>query len=266
MSNIIPNAESFVSGTGRTNLIIIHGLGGTPDDYRGFAGELINQKIKVICPRLTGHGIDLPALAAADVDDWLTDIDQTVKSVPAGSPIVLMGVSFGGALALGYAADHPEINGLILLNPALNYKIGGLFQDLGLKIWRLFSSYFPKPGLSVEDKLSYARSGSMTAWPIRTIIETKRFIKHRVLTNLSKVRQPVMLIYNPDDPYIGHGQVDKFLNLLSSINKNSYSLPGHTHRPIKDQRYRPLIVNKTVDFIFDQLLIKPYNVKIDKQN
>lgn len=62
---------------------------------------------------LPGHGVR--AGEAFTLERCVEVIDDAVRGVPAGTPVVLVGHSLGGYAAMAYAAAHPDtLDGLVL--------------------------------------------------------------------------------------------------------------------------------------------------------
>lgn len=102
---------------GPARVLAIHGLTGHGKRWESlFAGHL--PDVTAIAPDLLGHGRsswDAPWTIDANVAALATLLDAE-----AGAPVVVVGHSFGGALALNLAALRPDlIAGLVLLDPAV---------------------------------------------------------------------------------------------------------------------------------------------------
>jgi pimeloyl-ACP methyl ester carboxylesterase len=113
-------AEYGVAGTG-TTVLFIHGWAITNRTYKAALKRLVQRGFRVIAPALPGFGgsepladehADLPGYAA-----WVSSFLTTV----ADEPVVVIGHSFGGAVAIRLAHDFPgHVRALVLLN-----SIGG---------------------------------------------------------------------------------------------------------------------------------------------
>ncbi len=98
-------------------VLAIHGLTGHGRRWQRFAGQQLGE-IPVAAPDLLGHGHSSWAAP------W--NIDANVRALVAmldehaDTPVLVIGHSFGGAVALHLAAAHPErIAALVLLDPAI---------------------------------------------------------------------------------------------------------------------------------------------------
>ena len=105
--------ELHVSGPGA---LVVHGLTGSPPSVAGLGAALAAAGFTVRLPLLPGHGTTPEDLAGCGWADWDAAVEEAYAGLPA--PVVVAGLSMGGALAAGVAARHPEkVAGLIAVNP-----------------------------------------------------------------------------------------------------------------------------------------------------
>lgn len=73
---------------------------------------------ELVVPDLRGHGLsDLAAPASWTLDDWADDLAGVIESLALHRPVVV-GLSFGGWVALRYAARHPDQPGSLVVAAA----------------------------------------------------------------------------------------------------------------------------------------------------
>ena len=117
-TNAVPHQWTFV---------IVHGLGEHGGRYQGLADWFTPLGATVYAMDLRGHGRSggqrghAPSLSAL-----LDDTDAMVRRARDGSggPLILIGHSFGGLLAIAYALDHPErLDRAVFSAPALVPKV-----------------------------------------------------------------------------------------------------------------------------------------------
>ncbi len=112
----------------RALVAIVHGLGEHSGRYAALASALVDRRFTVVSLDLPGHG-EAPG-PRGHAKSWTTLRDLVVPAMftvtrgmpgqPPDLPIVLLGHSMGGLLALDYALAHPKtILGLVLSAPAL---------------------------------------------------------------------------------------------------------------------------------------------------
>jgi len=103
----------------RVAILCIHGLGLYSGSYNDFGMRLAKSGIATFAIDVRGFGSWMKAKGEEDVDfdSCLEDIKSAVASIHAaypGLPVYLLGESMGGAIALRFASQHPEmIEGLI---------------------------------------------------------------------------------------------------------------------------------------------------------
>jgi alpha-beta hydrolase superfamily lysophospholipase len=116
----------------RALVAVIHGLGEHSGRYAALAADLVQARCSVVALDLPGHG-EAPG-PRGDVPSWERLRDQVVPAmltVPRGMPgqpmelpIVLLGHSLGGVLALDFALAHPRaLVGVVAASPGLRSVI-----------------------------------------------------------------------------------------------------------------------------------------------
>jgi alpha-beta hydrolase superfamily lysophospholipase len=113
----------------RGGALLIHGLTDSPYSLRPLAEVLRRQGFYALCLRMPGHGTVPAALTRADWQDWLAAVRLGARHVRGrigeGKPLVLVGYSNGGALAVKYSLDAlaagglPRADRLVLLSPMI---------------------------------------------------------------------------------------------------------------------------------------------------
>jgi len=114
----------IATGSGRT-VVMIHGNAGNVEDFEFGTVKLLAPEYRVVAIDRPGHGrSDRPAAKAATLEYQAELFHQTLSHLGILRPI-LVGHSWGAALALAYALNYPDdVSGLVLLAPAA-YPDGG---------------------------------------------------------------------------------------------------------------------------------------------
>ena len=112
--------------SGPLRILAIHGLTGYGGRWRQLAGYL--PEIAVAAPDLLGHG------RSSWAAPWTIDANVSALAAllddEADAPVVAVGHSFGGALAMHLAAVRPDrVAALLLLDPAVGLD-GGWMRDI----------------------------------------------------------------------------------------------------------------------------------------
>jgi len=103
----------YVVGGDGPPLVLVHGLGGTIENWRALAPPLA-ERHRVLVPDLPGHGRSAPLPEARDVDA-LSEALLAVADAEALRDAVWVGHSLGGVVALRAAVLRPDaVRGLVL--------------------------------------------------------------------------------------------------------------------------------------------------------
>lgn len=117
------------------SLILVHRLGASGEDWYPFAERAQQSGYMSIAIDLRGHGnsraqtdgfLDYRAFTDAIWSEALQDIEAArARLLDAGADpenMFIAGEAIGASLALQYAVDHDDIQGVILVSPGLDYK------------------------------------------------------------------------------------------------------------------------------------------------
>ncbi len=122
---VMPGAEPWSHTAAATadgvpaGLLTLHGFTGNPSSMRGFAEAAGAGGFHVELPRLPGHGTSVEDMLPTRWSDWTEEVERAYGYLAERTDrIVVAGLSMGGSLALRTALRHPEIRGLVLVNPA----------------------------------------------------------------------------------------------------------------------------------------------------
>jgi alpha-beta hydrolase superfamily lysophospholipase len=120
--------ETEAASSPRAGALLLHGLTDSPYSMRAIANVLRDRGVYSLSLRMPGHGTVPSGLVHATWEDWLAAVRVGVRHVrsriPADAPLVLIGYSNGGALALKYSLEalgngEPRPAKLILLSPMI---------------------------------------------------------------------------------------------------------------------------------------------------
>lgn len=118
-SSII-DRSTFHKG-GRTGVLLIHGLGGTPVEVRFVAQGLARAGFTVMCCQLAGHCGTADDLRRSTWRQWRQSVEEAHDRLKQECDIVIAGgLSTGALLALDLAHSRPqEVHGLTLFSPSI---------------------------------------------------------------------------------------------------------------------------------------------------
>ncbi|MBW7925174.1 MAG: lysophospholipase [Burkholderiaceae bacterium] len=106
---------------GGARAVVVHGLGEHAARQRNVAEFLARRGFDVVAFDHRGHGRSDGARGALRRSENLVDDLAAIVDSTASAPILLVGHSMGGLVALRYALAHPEtVAALVLSSPALD--------------------------------------------------------------------------------------------------------------------------------------------------
>ncbi len=112
-------AATVYSEPSDKGILLIHMLNRDKSTWDSEAKQLRDLGYKVIAMDLRGHGNSDGDWKQAQ--NMLQDVDSMVEELGTETTII-MGASIGANLALLYAAEHPKIDGIVLLSPGEDYR------------------------------------------------------------------------------------------------------------------------------------------------
>ncbi|MGQ0673220.1 MAG: alpha/beta hydrolase [Hyphomicrobium sp.] len=209
--------HSYSVEGGRTGVLLIHGLCGTPTEMRYVANGLAREGYTVLCPTLAGHCGTADDLKATTWQDWLASAEAALDDLAGRcDQVIVGGLSTGALLALMLAARHPDkVSGLALYSPTLwlngskvpwTIKLARRFlafpaaarhfdlpapQDYGIKDARLRE--FIRKSMSAPGAAPVASST-----PGLAALERRRLAKV-VIGLLDRIHQPSLIIHPRED-------------------------------------------------------------------
>lgn len=129
--SILAGAEPFSHhGQGTRGALVLHGFTGNPSSMRGLANAFADAGYHVELPRLPGHGTTIEDMLPTTWGDWTGEVERAYQRLAErASEIVVAGLSMGGTLALWLALQHPEIDGVVCVNPA-TAPVGGDIMEM----------------------------------------------------------------------------------------------------------------------------------------
>jgi carboxylesterase len=178
--------------------LVVHGLTGSTQSVAGLGAALEGAGFDVEAPLLPGHGTSPEELATCGWADWVAAVEDAHRRVAArvpGRPVVAVGLSMGGALAAGVAADHPEVAGLATVNPLVDPPAAA-FQDLLGQLLASGERFLPGVGGDIADP--EAQESAYDRLPVaalRSMGEGLADLRPR----LGQIRCPVLILTSRHD-------------------------------------------------------------------
>ena len=122
-------------GDGEPLVVLVHGLGASSAVWRPVADALTRRGLRVLSPDLLGFGRSRGIGTHFHLDDQAAAVSRLVAAHAAG-PVVLVGHSYGAAVAAAAAAERPELfSRLVLVAPAAFADAARARDRLGRRSW-----------------------------------------------------------------------------------------------------------------------------------
>lgn len=231
-------------GKGPAGALVLHGFTGNPGSMRGVAEALAAAGFHVEMPRLPGHGTQLSDMIPTRWADWVGEAEAAFQRVAGRSDaVVVVGLSMGGALTLRLGADHPDVCGLVCINPAAQPQAEEVITmlqgmlDAGTEV-------IPAIGSDIADPDSHESAYDGT--PVAPLIS---FLTEGLATlapEYPSISIPLLLMNSPQDHVVDPAQAE-FLaeNYGGSIQRVALEHSFH----VATQDYdKDLIFAETVSF------------------
>lgn len=269
---VTPN-EFFLPGkgaAGRTGVLLVHGLTGTPNEMRLLARGLHRAGFTVYAVQLAGHCGSMDDLLATRWQDWYASVEAGAERfAPYVDRLVVAGLSMGAVLSLALAQERPKlVCGVTALSVIFRYdgwsmpfytRFGGfllpIFRWLGIGRHRVFME---QPPYGIKDEalrrqiVAQMHGGDSAAAglpgnPWWSVIEMHALSK-RVLSRLSAVRAPCLVIHAREDDVATVGNAREIERGVRHAPVELVLLDDSYHMVTVD-RERRTVIRRTVAFV-----------------
>jgi carboxylesterase len=181
-----PKHAGFLLKSGTPAAVLVHGFPGTPNEIRSVAEALHENGWTVQGLLLPGFGPQLDTLGQKKYEDWLEQVVCAIDELRREHfPVLLVGFSMGGALAVKAAAlSRPD--GVVLLAPFL--WLDSIWQRLLLPVVPRILPAYIRPFRGINFSNPYARSS------IKTVISQVDIENHNTWKALRQLRFPLSAV------------------------------------------------------------------------
>ena len=193
---LLEGAEPFSAEGGPAGALVLHGFTGCPQSMRGLAQAFAGAGFAVELPLLPGHGSCVEDMVPTRWEDWSGAAELAYQELASRcDKVVVAGLSMGGTLTCWLAAHHPEIAGIVAVNPAVEPPAESfldVFQgslDSGLETIPGIGNDVCNPDVK---ELAYEQT------PLAAGLSMFEAIT-KLSTELGEIRCPVLLFTSPQD-------------------------------------------------------------------
>ena len=180
----------------RPGALVLHGLTGSTQSVAGIAAALAAAAFDVEAPMLPGHGTSPEDLALHGWAEWTSTAEAAYRDLYARSgPVVAVGLSMGGALAAGLAANHPEVVRLAVVNPLVDPPAAVFLETLE-RFLAAGERFLPGVGGDIADP--DAEEVAYDRLPVAALLSMGRGLV-ALHPRLAEVRCPVLILTSRHD-------------------------------------------------------------------
>ncbi|TMM18557.1 MAG: alpha/beta fold hydrolase [Actinobacteria bacterium] len=193
---ILAGAEPWSAQGGPDGALVLHGFTGNPQSMRGLAEALAGAGFAVELPLLPGHGTSIEDMLPSRWDDWSEVADGAYTELAGRCRrVVVVGLSMGGTLAIWLTTHHPEIAGLVAINPFVEPPAES-FREMLRGLLDAGTDVMPGIGsdIALEGVQELAYAGSPVA-PMLSFMEAT----DEIAADLGRIRCPVLLLSSRQD-------------------------------------------------------------------
>lgn len=198
MTALIPGAEPWSHhGSSAHGALVVHGFTGNPGSVRGVAEALAAAGYHVEMPLLPGHGTVMEDMLPTRWADWSAAVEEAYRALAArAQKVVAVGLSMGGALTLRLGADHPEIAGLVCVNPVTAPHPQEVLDALqGM----LDAGETVMPGIGSDIADPDAHETAYAGTPLAALLSLMVDGARPLPSEFPGMRQPLLLMNSPQD-------------------------------------------------------------------
>lgn len=240
-----PIATAYLhQGSGNTPILLIHGFDSSLFEYRRLL-PLLAEKNETWAVDLLGFGFTerlagLPfsarAIATHLYYSWKTLISQ---------PAILVGASMGGAAAIDFTLNHPElVKKLVLIDsagfaitankgkfliPPLGYLATSFLRNPKVRQQISVNAYFDRTFASLDARTCAALHLEMPNWNQALIAFTKSGGYAGFGEKLSQIQQQTLILWGKQDRILGTADAEKFARAIP--NSQLIWIPDCGHVP-----------------------------------
>ena len=242
---VMAGAEPWSAQGGPAGVLVLHGFTGCPQSMRGLAEACAAAGFAVELPRLPGHGTSVDDMEQTRWKDWYGAVESSYDALRARcARVVVAGLSMGGTLAATLAARHPEIAGLVAINPAIE-AVGAIREQVeqslaaGVSRWPAIGDDIADPDQKelAYDEVPVAAMGSL----VDAVDELQSL--------LADIRCPVLCLWSPQDHVVTNGSSRLLVDSVSGPSR-LVTLDRSYHVATLDYD-RDLIFSETIAFVAD---------------
>ncbi|WP_404407864.1 alpha/beta hydrolase [Jeotgalibacillus malaysiensis] len=237
---VITGADAFLYEGSKIGILLCHGFLGTPQSVEYIGKVFAQQGYTISAPRLAGHGTHYKDLAHCSFSDWYLSLEKAYLDLKERCErIYVIGQSMGGTLTLDLASHYKDIDGILLINPAIHVPAMSPYQNIPPTKYINES----KPDIKNPDvtEITYPKVPAFAYQQLLTYMDV-------VKKNLPLVKNPILCFQSTIDHVVPPENTDFILQRVQSDIKLKHVLDNSYHVASMDYD-KEKIIRKSLQFI-----------------
>lgn len=245
---------------GKTGVLLIHGLCGTPAEMRFIAMGLARAGYTVHSPMLAGHGGSREDVARTGWKDWYRSCEAALDELRKECDTVIVGgLCLGSILGLHLAANHPDkVQGVTLFAPTLwlnGWAMPWYTRLLNLVVSRNLANLMVLPdtptlGIKCPRVREFVigalnsshNTGAGTAGTPAGLVVELRWMVKAAQKLLKKISQPTLIIHSREDDHAD----------LSNAHYLQRELAGTVDMVVLDDSYHMITLDRQRNVVLEK--------------
>jgi 3-oxoadipate enol-lactonase len=158
-----------LSGNGPDTVVLLHEMSTSLESW-DFVAPQLARKHRVLRYDLRGFGLSERTHGNLTMNDEMEDLRGLLGALGIHGKVTLIGGAVGGAIALSFAAAHPDmVNSVVAISPAAYLKVGGLAANVGVSVMPAGNAASPTsaaPGAAPASSAAPGISALDAAYPV----------------------------------------------------------------------------------------------------
>jgi carboxylesterase len=206
---------------------------------RGVAEAFAAAGFSVELPRLPGHGTTVEDMKTTNWADWTAEVEAAYQRLAARTDrVVVSGLSMGGSLTLWTALAHPEVAGIVCINPATKPQPPELMEMLHGMV---AEGTDVMPGIGADIADPDATESAYDQTPLRPLLSLVEDGLAPMRDRYGEITCPLLLLTSPQDHVVEPSNGD-FL---------AETFGGPVERISLDRSYHVATLDYDKDVIFE---------------
>jgi carboxylesterase len=214
--------------------LFLHGLGGGLHEIDPLLAAIAAGGGPVAAPVLPGHRVEGRIMPASRWQDWIRTAETAFDELAAtGRPVVIVGFSTGGTLALELATRRP-VAALVLLAPFLAIRHSHWLPFDAIAVLRIVSRFWPdwprrrSPVRDRSARRQLTRINRFSTFSLQATLSALELIEI-VKPKVAEIRARALIIQGQCDSVVEPRAVRWLYDHLGSSEKRLVVLPRSDH-------------------------------------